>query len=469
MSIPEIAKLKEIDPQEALLSLKKTLIKSPNDIACHTNLSNLYAATGNFEEALKHIYESLRLNPQHAVSYNNLGRLFYKQGQIEKSVKHFEKALRIDPNYWEAHYNLAHSLVRLNQTQRAIIHYQEAARILPDHTTTHYNLGLLYVEEHNFSLAERHLSEAFSADPSNATAGKFLAQAYVELGQISRAIELYEQVLIVCPTLAEAHHNLAVLYLRNQTPSKALTHFTAALNLDPNNDTAKHMIRALSHSKDTSAAPIDYILQLFDQYAPYYNQHVKIQLKYQAPFLLRNAFGRCLGQSAKALKVLDLGCGTGLCGIAFRDVALELTGIDLSPNMIAEAARLNAYEKLLVADLLQYLENSRDSFDLILAADVLCYSGALTIIFEKIHKALHKNGHFAFTIEAFEEDTQDKHLQKPVLDYTLQPTGRFTHSSTYILSLATEWQFSILLCENIILREHQGTPVYGQIYILRKS
>ena len=34
----------------------------------------------------------------------------------------------------------------------------------------------------------------------------------------------------------------------------------------------------------------------------------------------------------------DLGCGTGLAGVAFKDMAKRLDGMDLSPAMIAKAA-----------------------------------------------------------------------------------------------------------------------------------
>ncbi|MUL49348.1 class I SAM-dependent methyltransferase [Mycobacterium sp. CBMA293] len=39
--------------------------------------------------------------------------------------------------------------------------------------------------------------------------------------------------------------------------------------------------------------------------------------------------------------VLDVGCGTGVATAALADAALAVTGVDLSPNMIAQARRLN--------------------------------------------------------------------------------------------------------------------------------
>ena len=39
--------------------------------------------------------------------------------------------------------------------------------------------------------------------------------------------------------------------------------------------------------------------------------------------------------------VADIGCGTGATSRIFADIGLNVVGIDLSPNMIAEARRLN--------------------------------------------------------------------------------------------------------------------------------
>ena len=41
----------------------------------------------------------------------------------------------------------------------------------------------------------------------------------------------------------------------------------------------------------------------------------------------------------RQLSILDLGCGTGLAGAAFKPLAARLDGVDLSPAMIEKAAR----------------------------------------------------------------------------------------------------------------------------------
>lgn len=453
--------IKQKDFERALAIFKQALLLDPTSVSLHNNLSNVFVALKNTEEALKHLYEAIRLQPQHAESYNNLGRLYYKQARIPEALPHFEKALRLDPNYWEAHYNLAHSLSVLNQLDSAAAHYQEVIRIVPEHPIAHFNVGLIYVENENYPLAELHLSKTVQRDPHNIEALRQLGQIYVQLGRTEEAMHTYQQALNLNPSLGDVHHNLAILYLRQPDRAKALIHFTEALKVDPTNDTAKHMVMALSVS-DTSesptTAPPAYIRQLFDQYAEYYDEHLKTKLKYNAPVLLRNAVGQCLENNYTVGRVLDLGCGTGLCGIYFRDLALELMGVDLSPQMIEKAKALGAYEKLVVADFNDYLTRpDLEPFKLMIACDVLVYIGDLEILFKNINRILLPGGLFAFTTERLEEDTHR---------YRLQHTGRFAHSSAYVHELAERNQLSITCEENIILREQEGTPIRGQIWVM---
>ncbi len=52
---------------------------------------------------------------------------------------------------------------------------------------------------------------------------------------------------------------------------------------------------------------------------------------------------------------LDLGCGTGLSGAAFRGMVDVLTGIDLSTKMIARAKAKGIYDDLVHVDISSFL------------------------------------------------------------------------------------------------------------------
>jgi len=447
--------------EKAIACFEQAILENPNNAGFHNNLGNAYLANGNLEKAKQHFNQTLRLDTQHAEGYNNLGRLYYSQNLFSEAAPFFEKALRINPDYWEAHYNLAHNAVKQNQVSKAIDHYREVVRLNPQHMNAELNLGLLLFEEGAYEESKIHLSKAFEMDPNNVNAVYYLANVELLLGNTEPAFTLFEKTIELSPNFAEAHHNLAVLYLRRQDNTNALKSFETTLRLQPENETAKHMVHALQGDQTERVAPREYVTALFDQYAPHYNKHIKDSLHYGVPGLLRDAVGRVLQDSKKAGRILDLGCGTGLCGIYFRDLARELIGVDLSPKMIAQAEVLGAYDKLVVEDLNDYLKTPNlEPFDMIISGDVLVYIGDLEPSIEGVAGALTPGGHFAFTTETLEEREGDN-----LEDYHLNTTGRFTHSRKYIHRIIENAGFQLVFEENITPRENEGKKVVGDLYV----
>ena len=64
-----------------------------------------------------------------------------------------------------------------------------------------------------------------------------------------------------------------------------------------------------------------------------------------------------------ATTLLDLGCGTGLTGGTLRDMVDDITGIDISENMVEIAHEKDLYETLYVAEVEDFLEDNDDEPD----------------------------------------------------------------------------------------------------------
>ena len=97
---------------------------------------------------------------------------------------------------------------------------------------------------------------------------------------------------------------------------------------------------------------------------------------------------------------LDLGCGTGLHTIALAQLGLKITGVDLSPEMIARA-RQNAaqyglkYIRWEVASLEDFPEAVGGAFDLIVClGNTLAHVGPaqLPVVLANFHRALNPGG-----------------------------------------------------------------------------
>lgn len=441
--------------KKAVSAFLKALELSPHEAVIHNNISNAYKKLGRLDLAQRHLFQALRIDPNYSEGYSNLGSLFYTLGEIDDAITHLEKALRLNPNYWEAHFNLAHCYVKKDQYLPAITHYEKVIQALPKHPVAIHNLGMAYFAASQFEKAIPCLEEAHHMEPNNSHIVYQLAHAHLDLGHIEKAKEAFEKTLSLSPQHPETIHNLAVLSLRTGDKDKAKHFFEKAYQLEPNNQTAKYMIQALDEIQETEETPSQYISDLFDQYADYYNKHMKTQLNYKVPELMREAMSTYLSSGTKAGYLLDLGCGTGLCGIYFRDLAEYMIGVDLSKEMLQQAKRLGPYDSFTRQDIRDGIPGQNaHHFDYILAADVLVYHGHLDQIFQHIQSALKPKGFFLFTIELGEQ-----------ANYQILSSGRYQHSLSYIELVCQQNQLRILDKKPVVLREDKGEPVNGYLLI----
>ena len=77
-------------------------------------------------------------------------------------------------------------------------------------------------------------------------------------------------------------------------------------------------------------------LDHYQRWAGTYDQEVGVDIGYAQPARCAAAMARVAGSSDH---VLDVGCGTGLSGVALRDAGFtRLDGCDFSPPMLERAA-----------------------------------------------------------------------------------------------------------------------------------
>jgi predicted TPR repeat methyltransferase len=158
-----------------------------------------------------------------------------------------------------------------------------------------------------------------------------------------------------------------------------------------------------------------------------------------------------LGTGKRYRHVLDLGCGTGLCGPLVAPQADAIDGVDVSSGMLEQARKLGVYRELIHADLGEFLAATAMRPDLIVAADVFIYVGELATIFRSLRRILEPGGCLAFTVEPAGKGK----------DIQLLPSLRYAHSEAYIRRLADECCFTgVRICEAPI-RYDQTTPIMG--------
>jgi predicted TPR repeat methyltransferase len=287
--------------------------------------------------------------------------------------------------------------------------------------------------------------------PGIAVVAAALGEALLSAGHLPTAIAEFQRALRLEPDDARARYGLGCAWLEAGEADKALESFERLADEPP-------VAAKIAQARAMRAAPrssAGYVRHLFDQFSTDYDSRMIGQLGYQAPAILRELADLVIG-AARKLAILDLGCGTGLSGAAFRDIAAHLDGVDLSPAMIDKARARGIYDALSVADLETALQ-SASGYDLVLAADTLVYLGDLDAALAGAARSLVAGGHFLFTAE-----------KKDGEGFELGPKRRWRHSESYLRDRAAHAGFDISGFVDCSPRSEAGVAVEGFAVALAK-
>ena len=289
--------------------------------------------------------------------------------------------------------------------------------------------------------------EAVALNPQVAVVVLALGEALLAAEFLPTAIAELQRALRLDPDLARARALIAEAWLKAGEADKALE---ALHELD---EPPATMIAAAEAMKTAARSDPGYVRHLFDQFSADYDARMIGQLGYAAPQILLD-LAEMVMPGREGLSILDLGCGTGLAGLAFRPLASRLDGVDLSPAMIEKARARGIYDHLDVADLESALLESAPvapgpAYDLILAADTLVYLGDLASVFKAARGRLSPDGFFLFTVE------------EAVKGFELGPKRRWRHSETYLRDLARASGLTVAGLVAATPRHEAGQPVPG--------
>lgn len=391
------------------------------EIAAHFYAGISALQSENLNQAEVHFQSILNINPDHVPTLINLGALELKRGEGQTAIAYFTQVLILDENNVMARQNLAATFMHYDRFENALTHYQELQKKNCLEVEDIYNMGV----------------------------------ASAALGQLSEAISYYQQVLTQDDSHNAALNNLAAIYIRLGQRSEAINLLQRALQFKPRDTTSQFMLDVLTNNKQNSTASQDYVRNLFNNYALYYEQHLQKILQYSVP---KKSFEilRTLGFN-QFKQVLDLGCGTGLSGIALRECSMKITGIDLSQKMLAQARVKNIYNDLFESDIISFLRNDAQSYDLIQALDVLPYFGELDELLDAIIPRLCEKGILLLSAEISEE--------KP---WEIQDSMRFCHYPDYIHTLLEPRGLKVLHRSNVVARQENEQNLYATLFVYQK-
>jgi predicted TPR repeat methyltransferase len=284
-------------------------------------------------------------------------------------------------------------------------------------------------------------------------------------GDFAAAADVLEQTVELAPGFATAWFALGAIRDQLGDRERAIAAFEEAQRLDPEDyHGARLQLARLGAGEAAPAMTQTYVRRLFDQYAERYDAALTERLGYRGPALLREAVESAVRAAGRPLRfgsMLDLGCGTGLAGAAFRHCVGWLVGVDLSPAMIAEAATKGLYDRLVDADLATALaEETADGakYHLILAADVFVYVNDLAPIISAVAHVLAPKGLLAFTVETHAGD-----------GIKLLPTLRYAHGENYLRAALREAGLATAHLAKTSVRNEKGVPVDSLVVVAQLS
>ncbi len=378
----------------------------------------------DLKKAVELMTEALGVNPVFPAAHNNLGAVYKAMERLDDAAASFRKAIDCQEDFAEAHFNLGNVLKVLNQSDEAVACYRKAIAINPEYIDAHNNLGVLFNSQ----------------------------------GRLEDATECFRLVLGLSPESLDTHYNLGNTLRDLGRLEEAADSYRRVLDLEPGHLKAQYGLAALT-DESTEVPPDGYVALAFDNFASQFEQQMDVG-NCRIPEILRLLAGLLLDEKENLsvppfARVLDIGCGTGLVGVEFRNIAGELHGVDLSEKMLERARDKNVYDAVYQTDTERYLSETESLYDLILAGDVLIYTGPLEGLFAKVRDRLERGGMFAFSVERLDEGT-----------YVLQASTRYAHSEEYILRLARDNGFQVIYNHPV---EKMRNDVNGMMFWLEKA
>jgi predicted TPR repeat methyltransferase len=459
------ALLRETRPAEAGAAFRSALALAPDDAMLWTNYGVALDQDNQPAAAAQCLERSLTLTRQQPDSWLLLGMVKTKLGDLPGAEASYQVALELLPNS-----SLTHQLLGLlKQQQRdhtaAIAHFVACLENGGATPGVWANLGKLYYQAGLVAEAHAAYEQASSTEASNllyrqmTRKTRFLAQVLGERS-LDDAIATFQSSF--APPEQYLEKELQDLLNSSFSFLSGFGHAIAAtrigqkqMELWPASPSLSYLLKAVAGDPAVDRSAPEYVVAHFDDFAEGFDAQLVGALGYDIPEKICAAVREVTG--AEPLEAtLDAGCGTGLCGPLLRPFTRTLSGVDLSPKMLEQAAKRAVYDALACEELTAFLSRESASFDLIVAADVLVYFGDLAALFAAAATALKPGGLLACSTE-----------WQAGSGYRVQPSGRFAHAPGYVLATA-EPGFSQVACIETTIRMEATKRLVGNVFVFRR-
>jgi predicted TPR repeat methyltransferase len=420
-------------------------------------MANRLQREQRYDEA-EAIYEQvLQQLPMEPNTLHFLGVLRHQQGRNNEALALFELALKQLPHEPGVWLNLANVLIECGHHDDAVKALGNVIAMQPDSVLAHNNLGILHARRQAWPEAEAALRHALQLAPRASYLHQNLASLCLQTARLADCLHHSLQAHGLDRNNFAARVFISRSLLQMGRREEAIAHLRAWLSEVPDSAEAAHYLAAAGGAPMPPRASDAYVQQVFDRFADSFEVHLQ-KLGYEGPA----AVARLLGAMAlpASARVLDAGCGTGLCGPLLRPLAARLEGVDLSGGMLQRAQARGDYDALHQAEIGAFLASQGEAaWDAIVGADVLIYFGALDGVLAAAAKALRPRGVLVFTVEA---------LDDPAREVSLAVHGRYSHAERHVRAVIERLGLHLAALEPLVLRSEQQQAVQGWVFSAAK-
>jgi len=376
----------------------------------------------------------------------------HQRDDLETAERLYREVLEADPADPEALHWLGVLAMQVGASEIAVSLISDSLKVRPGNALATANLGNAHRSMGAWVEAEAAFAAALAIEPGFVDVWIRYADMAREQNNHAAARPRLERALVLDADNVKALFVLGEVCRMLEDRDGARAHWERCAALDPDDRTGVRLALAALGALPTPPRPDPaWIATLFDSYAAGFDRHLTETLGYVGPELVAAAARHWAGERAGSLAVADVGCGTGLAGVALRPIAATLVGVDLSPAMIERAGERGLYDRLDVADLVGWLDQETGPFDLIVAADVFNYFGDLTPPLEGVRRRLAPGGRLIATLEELAESAPE--------GYRLAPALRYVHAPGYIETIAATVGLRVAASRPVTLRRQAGEPV----------
>ena len=401
----------------------KILKKNPLHLDANYLLGTLYAEKKLLREAEHYLKKSAEINPTSPMIQVNLGNVFKLRDNIDNAEKCFLRALQLKPDLAEAHYGLGciWQRNRKKPDQEVIKSFQKAISLNPKLAAGYQMIGCLLSKANDLKALD-YFQTASQLNPSMEGLNKDIGIALIRCGQYEEAVSKLLDAIKESPGDVEVEYYLSI---------------------------------AGKNQPDTNLQQ-KYVQKEFDNFAESFDHRLTHELGYDIPSKGRKMLDELCGTELHFDSAVDLGCGTGLNGLAYDDCCKMMIGIDLSSKMLEKAEEHACYNKLIQGEICEVLAQLDLRFDLFIAMDVIVYMGQLDNLFKSIIDRAQPQALWIFSTEYYSDGD----------GYILQSSGRYAYSEEYIQTLSDINTCTIKRKKLVPIRKEGNEWIRGHIYII---